>query len=361
MRIRNNFKGTKGFLTAANRRVRFLYMIQEEAKQRMKAIAFWKKYGTEAAEEAYCVKKRTLYLWQHKLKSGGGKLESLNCGSRAPKEKRKRRYDYRIIDEIKRLRAGHPNLGEKKLYPLLKEYCTTIHLVCPKPATIGRIVRDKGGMRVIPQKITGTGRVKPYKRQKALRKPKYLRAQKPGHVVALDTIERHEYGIRRYIITVEDIYSRFSFAWCTTSHASKAAEEFFAVWLRVFPYKTTFVLTDNGSEFKKNFAARLLELQITHYKTYPKTPKQNAHIERFNRTIQEEFVDYHRSLLLKPDLFNEKLMDYLIFYNTKRVHYAFQNKLTPLQYLLQYEQLPVECKTTCGHTITCKLTHYSVR
>jgi transposase InsO family protein len=328
-------------------------MIQDEAKKRAHIISFWKKYGREATAEAYGVKERTLYLWQAKLKVGKGRLESLNSGSRTPKNKRKRRYDYRIIEEIKRLRETYPNLGEKKLYPLLKEYCDSINLTCPKSATISNIMRDKGGMRLVPQKITGTGRVKPYTRQKALRKPKDIAITQPGSLVALDTVEYHLNGTRRYIITVEDIYSRFAFAWSTISHASKATEEFFTLWLKVFPHQTTFVLTDNGSEFKKDFARHLHELQITHYKTYPKTPKMNAHIERFNRTIQEEFADYHRQLLLEPERFNEKLMDWLIFYNTKRVHYAFKNQLTPVQYLLQYEaNLSRDCKSTLGYTNT---------
>ena len=351
MRIFNKNKGVRGSRTAQERHIRFTYMIKDEAKQRAKILTFWKKYGLAATEEAYSVTERTLYLWQQKLRQGKGKLESLNCGSRAPKNKRKRRYDYRIVEEIQRLRKVHPNLGEKKLYPLLKEYCDHLTLACPKPATIGLIMKDKGGMRTTPTKITGTGRVKPYKRQKVLRKPKDIIIEAPGALVALDTAEIIIHGSRHYIITCEDIFSRFSFAFATTSHASKAAEEFFTLWIQVFLYQTAFVLTDNGSEFKKHFVKRLLELQITHYHTYPKTPKMNAHVERFNRTIQEEFADYHRDLLLNPDCFNAKLMDWLIFYNTKRVHHAFKNKLTPVQFLLQYEaRLPVDCKSTLGHT-----------
>ncbi len=278
MRIRNNFRGTKGFLHVWNRAVRFRYMITETAKRRVKILTFWKKYGQEATGEAYGVKERTLYLWQKKLKERHGKLEALNSGSRAPKKIRQRRYDWRIVEEIRRIRNQYPNLGEKKLYPLLVEFCTPLALCCPKPTTIGRIIKDNGGMRLVPQRITGTGRIVTANRQKVLRKPKGIKAEHPGHLVALDTVERFVHGLRRYIITCEDINSRFSFAWGTTSHASKAAEEFFARWSQVFPYPTTFVLTDNGSEFKKHFSARLLELQITHYHTYPKTPKMNAHV-----------------------------------------------------------------------------------
>lgn len=329
-------------------------MITETAQRRGRILTFWKKHGREAVEEAYGVKERTLYLWQKKLKAQHGKLEVLNNGSRIPQNKRKRRYDWRIVEEIKRLREKHPNLGEKKLYPELAEFCTHHRLVCPKPVTIGRIIKDKGGMRVVPQRVTGTGRIVTANRRKVLRKPKGIKAEHPGHIVALDTVERFVNGLHRYIITCEDIHSRISFAWGTTSHASKAAEEFFERWIQVFPYPTTFVLTDNGSEFKKHFATRLHKLQITHYHTYPRTPKMNAHVERFNRTIQEEFVDYHHALLRDTDHFNEKLMDWLIWYNTKRVHYAFKNLLSPVQYLLQWEQsLPVDCKSGWGYTASC--------
>ena len=351
MRIFSINRGVKGSRTLQEYAIRFAYMISEEAKRRARIISFWKTYGLPATEAAYGVKKRTLYLWQQKLKAGKGKLESLNCGSRAPKKKRQRRYDWRIVAEIKRLRELYPNLGEKKLYPLLVSFCALHDLRCPKPVTIGRIIRDKGGLRTAPLKTNGRGKILAYKRRKVLRKPKDLVANHPGHVVALDTVERFVHGLRRYVITCEDIYSRFAFAWGTTSHASKAAEEFFERWVQVFPYPATFVLTDNGSEFKKHFAQRLLELQITHFHTYPKTPKMNAHVERFNRTIQEGFVDYHNALLLDDlDRFNEKLMDWLLFYNTRRVHHAFKNLLSPVQYLLQWEKLEAECKSGCGHT-----------
>jgi hypothetical protein len=82
-------------------------------------LAFWEKHGTEAVEEAFGVKKRTLYLWQAKLKEGHGKLEALNPGSRVSRKKRKRLWDTRILEELRRLREVHPNLGAEKLYPLL--------------------------------------------------------------------------------------------------------------------------------------------------------------------------------------------------------------------------------------------------
>ena len=354
MRIFNKFRGTKGFVSTWERTLRFRDMITEAAKSRTKILAFWKKHGAEAVEEAFGVKRRTLFNWQRALKEGGGKLEALNPGSRTPKTKRKRLWNYRILEELRRLRDEHPNLGKEKLHPLLEEFCEVQKLRCPKPKTIGRLIVDMGGLRVFPAKITFKGRIVKVNRQKVLRKPKDLMAEYPGHVVALDTIERFINGTRRYLITFEDIHTRGSFAWATTSHASKAAAEFFVLCQKVFPFPFVFVLTDNGSEFKKHFTEALLELHLTHYHTYPKTPKMNAHVERFNRTVQEEFVDFHANLLIDVDAFNRKLMEYLIFYNCQRVHFAFGNKLSPFRFLVQspyYQRnFAEECKLGWPHT-----------
>jgi transposase InsO family protein len=160
-----------------------------------------------------------------------------------------------------------------------------------------------------PAKISHFGKIKPAKRRIILRKPGGFEAEYPGHCVALDTIEKHVWGRRYYVITFEDLYTRFSFAWETTSHASLAAKEFFGLCLKVFPFPIAFVLTDNGSEFMKHFDEELRRLHMIHYHTYPKTPKMNAHCERFNRTIQEEFVDYHTSDLKTPEVFNAKLIE----------------------------------------------------
>jgi transposase InsO family protein len=329
-------------------------MITEQAKERVRVLAFWEKHGTEATEEAFKVKKRTLYLWQAKLKVGGGRLEALNNGNRAPKKKRKRLWDARLLEKLRLLRQEYPNLGKEKLYPLLLSFSVAHGLVCPKPRTIGRLIKDLGGLRLYPEKVTGTGRVVKANRQKILRKPREFKTEYAGHLTALDTIERFVHGVRRYVITFEDIHTRFGFAWATSSHASLSAKEFFDLCRKVFPRQIEFVLTDNGSEFKKHFSQELKRLHLVHYHTYPKTPKQNAHCERFNRTLQEEFVDFHANLLLDTELFNRKLMDYLAFYNTERVHFAFQNKLSPVAYMLSLPRYQLiggqECKSGWPYT-----------
>lgn len=354
------YTGIKGFVGAYNDYIKYRYMITEKARYKAKVLVFREKHGHTIALEAFELKSRTLYLWQSQWEKGDKKIESLNEKKRTPQNKRKRIWPKEVIGEIIHLRE-HPNLGEEKIYPELLLFCQAKNLPCPKPVTIGRLIKDLGGLRKYPQKVTHFGKIKKVNRQKVLRKPKDLKPAYPGHLVALDTIEIFINGTRRYIITFEDIYTRFGFAWATTSHASLAAKEFFEFCIKAFPYSFNFlwVLTDNGSEFKKHFTEELRKLHLTHYHTYPRTPKMNAHVERFNKTIQEDFVNFRYELLKDNiDEFNRQLMDWLIWYNTKRVHYAFQNKMSPVQYMLSLPRslsikMPQECKIGCGYTRYC--------
>jgi transposase InsO family protein len=57
--------------------------------------------------------------------------------------------------------------------------------------------------------------------------------------------------------------------------------------------------------------------------TYPKCPKMNAHAQRFHRTLQEEFIEFHKDLLFEDlDTFNDKPLDYRTWFNESRPHYA---------------------------------------
>lgn len=356
--IHSKYIGIKGFITVYNDGIKYRYMITKKAEYKAKILIFREKHGLQAALDAFPVKRSTLYLWKKQWVDGSKKIEALNEKPKSPKIKRKRLWPVEVISEIKRIREIHPNLGEEKIYPLLYQFCRQNNLLCPKPATIGRIIRDLGGLRMFPQKVSHFGKIKKANRQKVLRKPMDFKALYPGHLVALDTVERFINGVRRYVITFEDIYTRFGFAWATSSHASLAAKEFFNLCQQAFPFSFDFmnVLTDNGSEFKKHFDEELRRLHMIHYHTYPKTPKMNAHLERFNRTIQEEFIDYHAYELLDPDVFNRKLIDWLIWFNTERVHYAFQNRLSPIQFMLSLPSRslipikPLESKIGCGYT-----------
>ena len=68
----------------------------------------------------------------------------------------------------------------------------------------------------------------------------------------------------------------------------------------VFPYPLQSVLTDNGSEFMKHFDEEIRRLHKTHWHTYPRTPKMNAHVERFNRTFRRSSLIIRKSCSSPP-------------------------------------------------------------
>jgi len=331
----NVSKGVKGFFRLHDYSVRWGHMMTDEAKRRARILAFWQKHGLVATREAFQVSRSTLFFWQQARNKAAGKNIGLNPQSKRPKKLRSRSWSPAVILEIKRLREAHPNLGKEKVRILLKEFCLTNTVPCPSARTIGRLIADDPKkMRICPQKVSHFGKIKPRNVRPKTRKPSQFIATYPGHCGSFDTIVRIINGSRRYIITFTDVYSRFSFAWSTHSHASQAATEFFTLVSQLFPYPLVHILTDNGSEFMKHFDVEIRRLHKTHWHTYPRTPKMNAHVERFNRTIQEEFVDFHAHTLLNTTSFNAKLIHYLLWYNGQRPHWSL-NLLSPIQFLMQ--------------------------
>lgn len=351
MQIRYIGQEVKGFRQVSEYAIRMFHMIKDEAKKRAKILMFWKRYGLQATMEAFGVSRRSLFRWRKRLRMDHGRLTALNPKDRTPKYRRKRLWPIEVIRMIKIIRVEHPNLGKEKLHPELKAWCDKQGLVCPSVATIGRLIADdpsKMRMRVSRPSCAGR-RIQRRDRKIKARKPKGYVPRKPGECLALDTVEKIVQGSRRYLITATDVYSRFCFAYATKSHASKEAAHVFQSVFGAFPYPIKRVLTDNGSEFMKHFEAEIQKQHVIHWHTYPKTPKMNAHCERFNRTIQEEFVDWNLHLLQDPYQFNKKLADYLVWYNTKRPHKSLGMR-SPIQYLIQ--QNPEECQMRWARTNT---------
>lgn len=81
------------------------------------------------------------------------------------------------------------------------------------------------------------------------------------------------------------------------------------------------VLSDNGSGYRsRSFAALLAERGVTHTRTKPYHPQTNGKIERFNRTLADEWA-YAR--IWRSDAARAKELDrFLQRYNTSRYHTA---------------------------------------
>jgi transposase InsO family protein len=251
------------------------------------------------------------------------------------------------VAEIRRLRTLHPNLGKDKLHVLLSPCCEEHGIPLPSASTIGRIIaRAPDKMRHAPARIDSKGRAKPLRRHPKPRKPKGVTLD-PLEVLACDTIERIRDGMRRTIVTFIDPASHLAYPWATPTKHARHTKTALNLALSLLPKAPRTLLSDNGSEFEADFAQALKTHGIKRWYTYPKTPKMNAHVERFNRTVQESFIDYREDLLFTDlDSFNQKLANWLVFYNTQRPHHSLDQR-SPLQFLLQHQ---LECQRWWTHT-----------
>jgi transposase InsO family protein len=77
--------------------------------------------------------------------------------------------------------------------------------------------------------------------------------------------------------------------------------------------------TDNGREFAWEFERATAKLGIQRYFSRVIIPKYNPEIERFNETLEYEWL-YNFSLSLYPDELNPWLIEWLIEYNFNRPH-----------------------------------------
>ena len=332
MRQFNRFKGTKGFITLWNRMLRFRYMITETAKQRCRILAFWDRHGTEATKEAFDVSGRTLFRWQSALKQTNGKLEGLNKKKTVPKNKRLRQVPEDVKNAVIAIRGNKYRLGKEKVWKILRDD----YGYQGSASTVGRIISDlkKKGLLPDPVKLSFYARTGRLIERKAVKSKKIRRPKEYAECLEVDTIIRFVDGIKRYILTAVETKKKFAFAFTYANHSSKSAADFLMKLKEVAPFEVTALQTDNGSEFMDYFKQACVDLNITQFHTYPRSPKMNACVERFNRTLDEEFLTWNRSLMRDDILgFNQKLIEYLIWYNTKRPHHSL-SLLSPMGYIV---------------------------
>ncbi|MDR0645850.1 MAG: DDE-type integrase/transposase/recombinase [Elusimicrobiota bacterium] len=100
-----------------------------------------------------------------------------------------------------------------------------------------------------------------------------------------DSVHLCSDGINKYLLTAIDIKSRFACSESYNSLNSKNAQDFMQKLQMTATFKINRVQTDNGKEFEKHFHDCLKDNNLIHYHNYPKCPKSNAYVERFNRTL----------------------------------------------------------------------------
>jgi transposase InsO family protein len=148
--------------------------------------------------------------------------------------------------------------------------------------------------------------------------------EKPGDLVEFDTVHLERPGRRKYVYTALDVYSRYGFAMVTDHISCRASAKFLRRVVKKMPIRV--VQTDNGPEWSIFFTDVVQRLGMFHRHIHPRSPNENGHLERFNRTIQEE------TLALGFGLSSSGVLKYLTHYNEKRLHIGLKFK-TPKEML----------------------------
>lgn len=147
-----------------------------------------------------------------------------------------------------------------------------------------------------------------------------------GMLVQMDTIHFvDKYGERIYVYTALDVYSRYGFAMLSSKVNCHRSVAFLKKATRYFPFHIQNIQTDNGPEFGLHFTDMVVRNDMTHRHIHPRSPNENGHLERFNRTIQEEIGRFGWCIFIPKDI-----TAYLRHYNTERLHMGINFK-TPTQ------------------------------
>ncbi len=313
----------------------------EVATQRLRIIQFYEAYGEATTQQAFGVNRQTIWNWKRRLEQAHGQLSALVPRSTRPRHVRRMTTDPKIVAFIRSLRAEHPHLGKAKLKPLLDEYCQEQSLRPVAEATIGKLLQrlppdpPTGRVYHSPETAARQAKVRPTGSRARVRyapQPAEL-----GHL-ELDTMERLVDGLKLYFYSGIDVRGKFTLALPYSQRNSQNSVDFLQKFQHVYPLPIRVVQTDNGGEFLGEFEDYLRKEQIRHLFTYPRCPRINGCVERYQRTLQEEFVDLHEGLVRYPDLFYRQLAEYLIFYNSRRPHQALHFQ-TPLAFLVAEKAL----------------------
>lgn len=254
--------------------------------------------------------------------------ESLLPQKRGPKYQT-RRTDIEVekmIIELRQLGNNRYNIKQilKKKYANLAPSETTIYNIC-KRNNLNRLRKTEKAekRRIIMSKIGELAHIDLHQISK-------------GITIA-------EPNKTYYLLGVIDDYTRL--CWLELLDDKTALTVMFATlkafnMLRMrYDFEIDAVMSDNGAEFGSGrfannkdthpFERLLTEMEMKHIYTKPYTPKTNGKIERFWKTLEEEFLE--DSLFEDEEDLKNEILGFIAYYNEYRAHSSL-NGLTPLEF-----------------------------
>ncbi len=245
-----------------------------------------------------------LYRWVKKYREQGeGGLESRRNGGlkcRLPEAVRQK-----IIEEKKK----DPTKGSKKISQFLRR----MFFLGASPETVRKTLKEEG----LVQKPT------PKKRKRNIQKPRFFERSTPNQLWQSDIFMFRAGGKYTYLIGYIDDYSRY-ITGLGLFH-SQTAENVIEVYRRAAAeYKPPReMLTDNGRQYtswrgKTRFEMEMAKDKIHHFRSQPHHPMTLGKIERFWKTIYNEYLVRARFESFEDA--RERIQQWVKHYNHRRPH-----------------------------------------
>ena len=274
----------------------------------------------------------TYYAWKRQVERHG--LEVLR-----PRERRAPRMPNQLSkmveERIVAFSLGHPGLGPRRVAAELG-----------RPKWGGILVSPNGVWKVLCRHGLNTrakrlgliaGYAAPYEPPRDAGPERHIDVSRPGELIGIDCffVGRLQ-GTKGSIWQLTAIDVASSFAWAevvvckegkpampaarqTSKLARRVASE-----LREAGWRLERVLSDNGNEFKGEFAETVVGFGAKQSRIRAGRPQSNGNVEALHRTILDECWRPSFARYLHPALssLRRDLEEYLRFYNFDRVHHG---------------------------------------
>jgi transposase InsO family protein len=272
------------------------------------------------AAAAFSVSPATAHRWWHRWLAGGRRDSSLLDRSSRP-HRQPRRLAAAQEELIVRARR-ETNLGPGRLAGIVRQ---------PR-STIWKVLRRHGLSRR-PRGQRQTFRRYEWSRPGALLHmdvKKLARFGAPGHRATGDRTRRDRGAGYDHLHCVIDDHSRIAYVElhpCENSDTNAdTLERALAFFAQLGIGRPEAVMTDNAFVYQhsRRFHQLLEHNQIRHIRTPPYTPRWNGKVERFIRTLQDEWA-YSRTW---PNSHTRarSLQSFLRYYNRRRPHSSIGNR-----------------------------------
>lgn len=247
----------------------------------------------------------------------------------------------RIID----MSLGYPTAGQQRIADQLR-----LEGISVSPGTV-RNVWMKEGMEtrykrllLLEEKAAAEGFELTEEHIRLLEKAnpcfceRHVESEYPGQLLSQDTfyVGRLKGVGRIYLQAVVDTYGSFGFGKLYTSKRPETAVDI--LYDMVLPFyeecqlKIEALLTDNGTEYKGRPMIHLYEIfldfnDIEHRTTKVGNPRTNGFVERFNRTVLDEFFRkaFREKFYESLEALQDDLDVWLNYYNHERPHRGYRN------------------------------------